>query len=329
IDAGTTLGVIEIGRVRETRDFEELGVIQPDLRAGIAINVDSELIPVARAGGITTALIQPTGGLISGQCSLFQTAGWTSEEMVRDYTAGLALRWSTDEKRQQELEEFFAEARHYHRVRNAAAENGQTPIVDPRFEAMGPYLDGARPVFVEAHSRKAIAGALLFAEQQKLKIVITGGTDAWKLAAELKQRDVPVIVGPTMRSPISGWDPLDAPYANPGRLHEAGVRFCIRSDSASNSRNVAFEAARAVAYGLPEDEALKSITLNAARVLGIGEECGSITVGKRADLLITDGSPLQHATQVRAVSVGERLFNPESKQTRLYHRYRERIHASE
>ncbi|MEW4526258.1 amidohydrolase family protein [Maioricimonas sp. JC845] len=328
IDAGTTLGVIEIGRVRETRDFEELGVIQPDLRAGIAINVDSELIPVARAGGITSALIQPTGGLISGQCSLFQTAGWTSEEMVRDYTAGLALRWSTDEKRQKELEEFFDEARFYLRTRDADGSE-ESPIADPRFEAMRPYLDGERPVFVEAHSRKAIAQALQFAEEQELSIVITGGTDAWKLATELKQREVPVVVGPTMRSPIERWDPLDAPYANPGRLYEAGVGFCIRSDSASNSRNVAFEAARAVAYGLPEDEALKAITLNAARVLGIDGDCGSITVGKRADLIVTDGSPLQHATQIRAVSVGDRLFNPESKQTRLYERYLQRIRDEE
>ena len=325
IDSGTTLGISEIRQVGVTQDFAESGQMQPDVRAGTAVNVDSELIPVARAGGVTTAFLRPAGMTISGQYSLMQTSGWTSEEMVLDYEAGLSLDWPQNEERLNELKELLKEARLYDAIRSQPDSEGPEVIQDPRYEALRPYLHGEKRVFIEADSRKAIAEALLFAEEEKLKIVITGGADAWKLADELKTREVPLIVGPTMRSPTDGWDPFDAPYANPARLHEAGVLFCIRSDNASNSRNVSFETALAVAYGLPEEEALKSITLNAARVLGVEESLGSITVGKTASLVITDGSPLQHTTQIKGVFVAGRPHAPESKQTRLYERYLERL----
>jgi imidazolonepropionase-like amidohydrolase len=328
IDAGTTLGIAEIELVQVTQDAGEIGRFQPDLRAGIAVNVESELVEVARAGGITTAFLRPHGGIIAGQCSLIQTAGWTPEEMVRDYTAALSLNWPSDDEGQQRLKRFIKECRLYDAARSAK-ETANSTLRDPRYEAMRPYINGKKRIFVEAHSRQQIAGALVWAEEEKLKIVITGGADAWKLAPELKARKVPVIVGPVMRSPVESWDPYDSSYANPGRLFEAGVQFCIRSDNASNSRNAPLEAARAVAFGLPEAEALKSVTLNAARLLGIDKECGSITVGKRADLIITDGSPLQTTTQLKATIVGGQAFAPESRQTRLYEKYRARLAPKE
>ncbi len=375
IDAGTTLGLTEIRQIPISHDENEGGRFQPDLRAGIAVNVDSELIPVARAGGITTAFLRPQGSVISGQYSLIQTAGWTAEQMALEHEAGLSLDWPNDENRQTELKQFLKDARLYDRIRSAQeqppsrsapsspavppmpaggeggsaddeatatapdgvenqAENrGSTQktdalspiILDPRFEAMRPYVNGRKRVFVEANSRKEITQALLFAEEEKLRIVITGGADAWKLAGELKHRDVPVIVGPTMRNPVEAWDPFDSTYANPGRLHDAGVQFCIRSDNASNSRNAPFEAAIAVAYGLPGDEGLKSVTLNAAKILGMDDRLGSITPGKTASLILTDGNPLQHTTQIKAVFVAGQPFAPESRQTRFYERYLQRL----
>ncbi|MEX0718509.1 MAG: amidohydrolase family protein [Planctomycetaceae bacterium] len=343
IDAGTTLGLTEIDRLRETHDFAESGLLQPDIRAGVAVNVDSELIPAARAGGITSILIRPNGGLIGGQASTVQLAGWTAEEMVLEYEAGLVIGWpeGKDAKKQREqLEEFFEQAREYDRVRAAAEKRSSNKsdsesddsasddfdggVVDPRLEAMRPYLHAKKPVFIEAYTRQQIAEALLFAEKWKLKPVITGGRDAWKLADELKKRDVPVIVGPVMVPPAEH-DPLDAPYANPGRLHEAGVKFCIRSDSAWNSRNAPFEAGMAVAFGLPEEEALRAVTLSAAEIVGLGDSLGSLTVGKRANLLIGDGTPLQPSSQVKAVFIAGRPFAPESRQTRFYERYRQRL----
>jgi imidazolonepropionase-like amidohydrolase len=328
IDAGTTLGISEIEQIDATQDAAEIGKFQPDLRAGIAVNVESELVEVARAGGITSAFLRPTGGIIGGQCSLIQTAGWTPEEMVRNYTAGLSLNWPEDDEGQQRLARFLKECRLYDAARSHK-ETADTVLRDPRYEAMRPYVTGKKRIFIEAHNRQQIAGALVWAEEEKLKIVITGGTDAWKLASELKSRKVPVIVGPVMRAPIENWDPYDAPYANPGRLFETGVQFCIRSDNASNSRNAPLEAARAVAFGLPESEALKSVTLHAARILGIDKECGSITPGKRADLLITDGSPLQTTTQIKGTIVNGQPFAPQSRQTRLYEKYRARLAPKE
>ena len=333
IDAGTTLGLVEIGKVRETHDYAESGQFQPDLRAGIAVNPDSELIPVARAGGITTVLILPTAGIIAGQASLVKLGGWTAPEMVLDYEAGLQVNWpggSAAKKQTDQLRDLLKQARLYLKVRpdstEAKKDSRQTPISDPRFEALRPYINGDKPVFVEANSRKQIAEALIFAKEEKLKIVITGGTDAWKLTRELKNRNVPVIVGPVMRRPLAAYDPFDAPYANPGRLYEAGVKFCIRSNSASNSRNAPFEAAMAVAYGLPEAEALKAVTLSAAEILNIDDRVGSLSPGKLANLVITDGSPLQHTTQIKGVFINGTPYPAESRQTRFYKRYRRRLH---
>lgn len=328
IDSGSTLGLTEIDKVRETRDYGESGDLQPDLRTGVAINPDSELFPVARAGGITSVLVVPRNGLISGQASLVQTAGWTSPEMVMDLEAGLQIQWSTKEERQAELTEFFRQARLYQKLKEQTELNTKKiPVKDPRFEAMLPYLNQKKPVFIEANSRKEIAGALLFAGKEQLQVIITGGTDAWKLSKELKSRKVPVIVGPVMKRPVESYDPFDAPYANPGLLYDAGVSFCIRSNSAWNSRNTPFEAAMAVAYGLPEKAALRAVTLSAAEILGVEKQIGSLTEGKLANIVIADGSPLQHTSHIKAVCVGGKILPPESKQTRLYKRYRSRLHA--
>ena len=337
IDAGSVLGLSEIGRVRETHDYQEAGLFQPDLRAGVAINPDSELIPVTRAGGITTSLIRPTGGIICGQTSLIKLDGWTVPEMILSLEAGLQIDWpggNDNQPRVEQLRDFLNEGRTYARLKKTAQE-GQTaaPLRDPRYEALDPYLCGEKRIFVEANSRKDIAEALLFAEKEKLKIVITGGADAWKLAGELKKREVPVIIGAVMAHPFEAYDPFDSAYANPGRLHEAGVLFAIRSNgsstagfNASNSRNTPFEAAQAVAYGLPEVEALKAVTLNAAKILQADDKLGSLTAGKLANLVITDGSPLQETTQYKAIFVAGKPYAAESRHTRLYEKYRQRLH---
>jgi imidazolonepropionase-like amidohydrolase len=134
-----------------------------------------------------------------------------------------------------------------------------------------------------------------------------------------------VIIGRTMRVPVDSFDPFDATYANAGRLHEAGVQFCFRSDQPTNSRNVAFEASIAVSYGLPEDEALKAVTLSSAKILGLGDQTGSITRGKLADLIITDGHPLQHTTQIKGAFVAGLPYAATSKQTRLFEKYMQRL----
>ncbi|MCY2964587.1 MAG: amidohydrolase family protein, partial [Planctomycetota bacterium] len=253
IDAGSILGLQEIGSIQETHDFNEPGAFQPDLRAGVAVNPDSELIPVARAGGVTTSLIRPAGALMGGQSSLIQLSGWTVPEMIRDYEVALQIEWPGGGDNQptiDSLSKFLKEARTYLKLKDQFKAAGVTPpIVDPRFEALEPYLAKRKRVHIEADSRKQIAEALLFAEKENLSIVITGAAEAWKLAPELKKRDVPVIIGAVMNRPFTDYDPFDSSYANAGRLHEAGVLFCVRSNatgtagfSASNARNAPFDA---------------------------------------------------------------------------------------
>ncbi|MBS0202171.1 MAG: amidohydrolase family protein [Planctomycetes bacterium] len=346
IDAGTSVGLIEIAKVRETSDLSEIGQFQADLRAGIAVNPDSELIPVARAGGITATLCLPAGGgnmtshgrvhgaIIPGQTSLVQFAGWTMPEMVFNMEAGLHLLWPSGKDRKQpteDLKKHLAAARLYDAARTNEAEarkvDPQAPalLIDPRYEALRPYLRGERPVYVEAESKQEILEALHFARQEKLKIVLCGAIDAWKVADQIKAAEVPVIIGPVMRKPLEEYDPFDAPYANAGRLHEAGVKFCFRSDTASNSRNAPFEAAMSVAYGLPEAVALRSVTLTSAEILGAADRLGSLTTGKWANAIITDGSPLQETTQIKGILIQGQPFAPESRQTRFYDKYRARL----
>ena len=347
IDAGTTLGLIEIGKVSETHDYAESGQFQPDLRSGVAVNPDSELIPVARAGGITTVMAIPSGGTISGQASAVKLGGWTVPDMLLELEVGLVIRWpgalhqphgkapkkqeqeEAQKKRQEQLDqlqEFLKQGRLYNNFKADAIAAKQTPpLTDPRYDALKPYLAAEKPVIIEANQRKEIAEVLLFAEAEKLKLILLGGTDAWKLAGELKTRNVPVIVGPVMTRPTADYDPFDAPYANPGRLFEAGVNFCIRSDDASNSRNTPFEAAQAVAYGLPAEEGLKSVTLNAARILGLDKQIGSLTAGKLAHIVIADGNPLLQTTQIKGTFVDGKPYNAETRQTRLYEKYRQRL----
>src|SRR5213078_1995043 len=137
--------------------------------------------------------------------------------------------------------------------------------------------------------------------------------------------DVPVIIGPIMTMPQEREDPYDAPFANPAKLHAAGVRYCIRSSGSSNARNLPYEAAFAVSYGLPADEGLKAVTLYPAQILGVADQLGSVEVGKRANLVLTDGDLLQASTQVKAIFIDGRPIEPTSKHTRLYERYRERL----
>jgi imidazolonepropionase-like amidohydrolase len=337
IDAGCIVGLYEIGKARETHDYGETGPFQPDLRAAVAVNPDSELIPVTRAGGVTSCLVRPTGGLISGQASLVRLGGWTAPEMTLSMEAGLRLHWPTEKDNQKAIDQigrFLEDAKTYLEIKDKAKTAGlNPPVADPRYDALAPYLKGERPVFVAAHGRREIAQAVLFAEKHKLKLVLTGASDAWKLAEELGKRKIPVIVGPVMRGmvtpgqqpPLPNTDPFDAYYANPGRLRAAGVELAFQSDDAANSRNVPFEAAMAVSYGLSEEDAMRALTLGAATILGWENRLGSITAGKDADLIVTDGSPLQPSTRIKGVVVGGKWHAPESRHTRLHEKYRERL----
>jgi len=343
IDAATVLGLTELGSARETHDFSEGGDFQPDLRASIAINADSELIPVTRANGVLSVVTRPTGSIIAGQSALINLAGWVPKEMILvdplalqvDFpvampvfsgdpsapSVGRAIAKKQREEKVRRLKELFAQALAY----DDAKKQGADRPVNPRLEALVPYARGRKPVVIQANRKAEIQEALKLADELKIKMILSGGIEAWKVTGELKKREVPVIVGPLMTMPQEAYDPYDAPFACPAKLHQAGVKFCIRSAGSTNTRNLPYEAAMAVSYGLPPEEGLKAVTLYPAQILGVADQLGSIETGKRANLVLTDGDILQASTQVKALFIDGKPLEPTSKQTRLYERYRDRL----
>jgi len=346
-DAHSVIGLTEVGSVRGTNDLSEVGGVNPNVRAEVAVNPESDIIPVTRATGVTSAVTMPGGGTISGMAAVISLDGWTWEEMTLRSRIGLAVQWPSmtinrawweqrseeDQKKAREkslaeLRGAFTDARAY----LAAKSSEGTPGVpfhktDMRWEAMKGVLDGTIPVLVDAEDVQQIQAAVAWAQQEKVKIVILGGYDAWRVADLLKANDIPVLVGPIHRTPRRGWEAYDAPFTLAKKLHDAGVRFCITGDGgASNERNLPFHAATAAAYGLPKEEALKAVTLYPAQILGIADRLGSLEVGKDATIIVTDGDPLEIMSQVEREFISGKSIPLTSKHTRLYEKYKEKYH---
>lgn len=342
IDSATHLGLSEIGAVRESVDTTELGTLNPQLRPLIAVNPASEHIPVTRANGITSAITLPAGGMITGQAALIHLDGWTWEEMAVSPYAALDLQFPTiqagggrygsrrgppqpyaDRKRAYdrqllELRDFFEKARRYRTAKLAGAAGFET---DLKFEAMLPVIEGKTPVLIHATRARAIREALQFAEKEKIRAVLAEPREVEPLLQEIKKKDVPVILGPTLTAPLEEDDPYDKPFTLPAELHKAGLKFAFGTFTTSASRNLPYQAATAVAYGLPQAEALRALTLAPAEIWGIAAEYGSIEKGKWADLVVTDGDLLEVRTQVKHLFIKGREVSLENKHQRLYERY--------
>ncbi|MBI3684699.1 MAG: amidohydrolase family protein [Acidobacteria bacterium] len=341
IDSATEVGMSEIGSVRETADVSELGDFKPQLRAAIAVNPSSEHIPVIRANGITAAMALPGGGVIAGQASLMYLDGWTWEEMTmrRDaamvlsfpaintfsfsFTEGVVRGSYTDAKRNydrrmKQLREYFESARRYQKAKAAGGPGFKTDLA---LEAMLPVLEGKVPLMVSAVRERAIRDALAWAEKERVRIVLTGVRKPGNTLADLKAKNIPVICGPTQALPMEEDDSYDAAFSLPAELHRAGVKFAFGSFGNQFSRNLPYQAATAVAFGLPYEEALKSVTLYPAQIWGVDQIMGSIDKGKSADLMITDGDPLEVKTQLKRLFIRGREVDLESRHTKLYKKY--------
>jgi len=349
IDSATEIGLSEIGAVREMNDISDIGLFKPQLRAAAAVNPASEHIPVTRANGITSVVTSPGGGIVAGQSVLMHLNGWTIEDMAvrapvamrvefprirmpgrfggfeAPETPGRPSAFADAKKRYEqqlrELNDFMESARRYRQAKAAASPDFET---DLKLEAMLPVLDGKVPMLIRAEKEKNITEAIAFADKQKVRMILEQGTEAWKVAAELKAHNIPVILMPTLRLPDQEDDPYDKPFSIPGELSKAGVKFAFASfgpGSGSNPRNLPYEAAAAVGFGLPSDEALKAVTLYAAQIWGVGDELGSIEKGKWADLIVTDGDPLETRTQIRQMFIKGAPVDLDNKHHRLYEKY--------
>lgn len=329
IEAHSQLGLKEISAVRATRDYAETGSLNPNVKAGVSVNPDSEAIPVTRANGVLIAVSAPSGGRISGLASVMQLDGWTYEDMTLQQNAALVVNWpspplSGESPGLQILRRVFNDARAYRRAR--AAENSKQRF-DIRFESLIPVLDGLVPVMALAQDAREIQAAVSFAEEQDIRLIIFGGHDAEHCAELLKKHDVPVVIDSTHRRPSRRHEAYDSAYTLPARLCAAGVRFCISGSGRNdtwNSRNLPYHAATAAAHGLSRDEALKSVTLYPAQILGIDDRVGSLEVGKQATLMITTGDPLETTTHMTDAFVQGRRVQLTSRHTRLYDKYRQK-----
>ena len=320
IDAYSTVGISEIGSVDVSSDVNDLGDFNPNVRAEVAVNAESRHIGTTRSAGVLVTLTTPGGGLISGMSSAMSLEGWDWEEMSMESAAALNVNWPnprggrggrggrgrgfgpgpqepppTYAEQVQQLKDFFAEARAY-RDATAAGEEVRT---DSRYTAMIPALDGEIPVVVSADGAAQINDAITWAQEEGVRLVIRGGGDAIHVADRLVANDIPVILTSTMAAPGRDYEGYDGAYTMPARLYEAGVRFAISGGSGALYTNrLPWEAGVAVAFGLPEEEALKAVTINAAEFMGISDRVGSLEPGKQATLLITTGTPLDMTSDI-------------------------------
>ena len=336
-DAVSRLGLTEIGAVGVTNDAREQGGFNPHLQAATAIHPASELIPVARANGIAATLSAPQGGAVAGQASLVGLDGWTVEEMLIDPGAAMVVNypslaggfrdrreWSERRERYDEavarLDEWLDAARDYQR----AVEAGAAARRDLKLEAAAQILDGGMPVLLAANGERDIRNAVEWARGRGLDFAVAGGRGAWKIADWLAERDVPVILGPTQSMPAGPDESYAEAYANPGRLHAAGVRIAFATFTAADSRTLPYEAAQAVPYGLPREAALAAITKNAAEMLGFDDRLGTLQEGRIANVIVTDGDPLAIRTRVTELFILGRRVSTDNRHRSLYERYRAR-----
>jgi imidazolonepropionase-like amidohydrolase len=344
VPAATNLGLVEISAARATVDTTETGDVNPDARADVAMNFDSELLPVTRSAGVLVAGVTPTGGIVSGSGAAMKLDGWTREDAALRAPAFVTVTWPNlsidrspqarfsvriQEKRRDEalakLKDVFAEARGYGKARAAEGKAGvPRHDFDPRLEALMPVIDGKIPVLVIADRLAQIRAALAWAKEEGLKIVIGGGRDAWRAASELATAGVPVVLDPVIGLPTRADEPYDAPFAAPGILAKAGVRVAITEGDSQFARNLAHHASVAAAYGMPRDQALAAITLEPARILGIADRVGSLEPGKDATLFVSDRDVLDFRHTVVAAYVDGRALDLSDKHKRLYERYRNR-----
>jgi imidazolonepropionase-like amidohydrolase len=352
IDGLTTLGLTEIGSVAGSLDFQETGDVNPHAKAWVAVHPHSELIPVARANGVTSALVAPQGGLVSGQSALIRLAGSTPEDLAIKRPVAMHMEFpsgrpprdparlfeepeaKTFEEQQEEkkknqqealnrLRNLLEEARAYGAALEAARKGAAPPRPDLPMEALAPAARGELPVVMRADKEDDIRASVAFATERRLKLIIAGGLEAWRCVDVLKKADVPVLLN-VDRLPLRESDAYDAAYANAARLHEAGVRFAIVSDDASLSRNLPYEAAMARSFGLPADAALRAITLSPAEIFGVAEELGAIAPGKTANLVVATGDIMDARTQVTDVFIDGVAQSLETRHTRLYRQFKDR-----
>jgi imidazolonepropionase-like amidohydrolase len=357
-DPVTQIGLSEISAVSASVDTTETGTINPDAVAADAVLPSSEHIPVTRSAGITEVLAVPASGgfdsrgsanLLGGQASAIHLAGWSINDMLIKKSVAMVIDWPTIDtetfdvttfsrkpkpyteakqeydKQVDQLSDWLDNARHY---AQAWGHGGPAEYQrDLKLEALVPVVRGELPVLVFATRAREIRNAVEFCDKQKIKMILAGGAEAYKVKDLLRSKNIPVILQPSLTEPLDEDDPYDRSMTEAAELSEAHVRFALGSFDNSFARRLGQQAANAVAHGLPYDEALKSVTVYPAQIFGLADQLGTLENGKIANIIVTNGDPLEVTTDVRYLFIKGRLTSTDNKHKALYEKYLNRPKA--
>jgi imidazolonepropionase-like amidohydrolase len=351
-DPVTQMGLSEISAVNATVDAAESGPFNPDAVAAEAILPSSQHFPVTRAAGITEVLAVPASGgfdsgrssnILGGQASAIYLAGWTINDLLIKKSVAMVLDWPQIEtqsfdfatfsrknkpyteakqerdKQVDELSDWLDNARHY---AQAWGHGGPAEYQrDLKLEALVPVIRGELPVLVFANRARDIRAAVEFCDKQKLKMILAGGAEAYKVKELLRSKSISVVLQPTLTAPLDEDDPYDRSLTQPAELVDARVKIAFGSFDNSFARRLGQQAANAVAYGLPYDEALKAVTLYPAQIFGLADQIGTLETGKIANVIVTNGDPLELTTDVRYLFIKGQLTSTDNKHKALYEKY--------
>ncbi len=344
----TRIGLTEISAVKQTNDHSETGNFNPNVRANVAYNPDSDLIPVTRSNGVLIVNSTPSSGTISGQSSVMMLDGWTWEESTLLHPSALNINWPSmflnydkDSKKKEKAQKdeykeylrninlLIRNVRAYHHRQSAKERKAEyKQRTDLRLESMIPFVIYKNPIHIRANDIRQIEAAINWADEQDLNIVIVGGRDAWRNPELLIKNNIPVILLGVQVTPMRRFEPIHLPYKTAYLLHEAGVHFCISLNPGypmdGHVRTLPDEAMRAHTWGLPIDQALRSITLSAAEILGVDEMVGSLEIGKDATFFISDSEPLTQITSPFKAFIQGREVDLSDRQKNLWEKYKEK-----
>ena len=333
----TTLGITEISAVRATNDYRETGSINPNVRTQIAYNTDSRISKTIRSNGVLIAQVTPRGGRVSGQSSVMYLSGWNWQDATIKADDGIHVNWPKSyyqtgwwanpgglekNKRYQEqvneLKSLFSKAKSY---------STNSKIMDLKMESMKGLFDGSKTLYIHCNNSSDMRNAIEFVTNFKIeKKVIIGGEDALKIKNLIKEYDIPIILNRVHRLPNSEDQAIDEPFTQPKKLHSEEILFCLSyagDMEAMGARNLPFTAGTTVAYGMEYENAVKSVSLDAAKILGIDDFLGSIEQGKEATFFISSGDALDMKTNnVESAYIKGEKINLSNHQTELFEKYK-------
>ena len=344
----TRIGLVEIGLVKQTRDFAERGSFNPNVKANVSYNPDSDLIPITRSNGVLVVNSVPSGGRISGQSSVMMLDGWTWEQATLKHPSGLHINWpsmrmnyganvkKSEKQQKEEIQKSIRDLDHmvrdvkayFQRIKQRSRVAGERQKSDLRLESMIPFVVEKKKIFIHADEARQIKSAVEWAKKNDLKIIIVGGSDSWRLTDLLVKNNIPVVIDQVEKIPTRRFEPIHLPYNLPFLLKQAGVQFCLNTiigyPHDGNIRNLPNEAMRAAAYGLNKSEALRSITLSTAEILGVDDMIGSLDIGKDATFFISETPPMEMNPKILMAFIQGKEVDLNNHQKMLYKKYQEK-----